>query len=305
MCTSIALHLDRFYFGRNLDLEYDFGDGVVLMPRSYPLKLREGRIVARHFAAFGMGIIKDGFPLLAEGANEAGVCIAGLNFRGNARYTSFKAEGRLNLAPFELIPFLLAKCPTAEDAMEQFSKINLVDVHFDDRTPNTPLHFHLADRERSYALEFTKEGAFAYEDPYGVLTNNPPFSYHRQNAEMYMHLSNLQPKEEGLFTGGVGGIGLPGDYTSPSRFIKAAWLVKMQDGCKDLSYCDVLSTLNAVAPPRRAVITEDGKEHYTRYSCCIDTEELVYYCKRHTSADTVKIKIRRELFDTDRVILLD
>lgn len=305
MCTSVALHLDKFYFGRNLDLEYDFGDGVVFMPRSYPLRLREGRTVARHFAVFGMGIIKDGFPLFAEGGNEAGVCIAGLNFRGNAHYTNFKVEGRLNLAPFELIPYLLSTCPTAKDAKEQFLKINLVDVPFDDSIQNTHLHFHLADKESAYALEFTKDGAFAYDDAYGTLTNNPPFPFHDHNAKMYMHLSTAQPKTEGLFTGGVGAIGLPGDYSSPSRFIKAAWLVKMQDGCTELSYHDLFSTLNAVAPPRRAVITEDNREHFTRYTCCIDTEDLIYYCKRYSSADTQKVKIKRELFDTDRVVLLN
>ena len=127
MCTSVALHLDKFYFGRNLDLEYDFGDGVVFMPRSYPLKLRTGEVIARHFAVFGMGIIKGGYPLFAEGANEMGVCMAGLNFCGNAHYTKFKVTGKQNLAPFELIPYLLAKYQTAL-AMSSKSAISSMGV---------------------------------------------------------------------------------------------------------------------------------------------------------------------------------
>ena len=304
MCTSVALHLDKFYFGRNLDLEYDFGDGVVFMPRNYPLKLREGKMIARHFAAFGMGIIKDGFPLFAEGANESGVCIAGLNFKGNAHYTKFKLNGRLNLTPFELIPYLLAKCPTARYAKEQLLNINLVDVPFNDDIPNTPLHFHLADKNDSYVIEFTKEGACVYDNPYGTLSNNPPFPFHVHNAELYMHLSSEQPIGKEHFTGGVGAIGLPGDYTSPSRFVKAAWLVKMQDKKKDLSLTDVFSTLFAVAPPRCAVTEHDGNDHFTRYTAVIDTESLVYYYKNHTSLDTASVMVDSELFDTDRVILL-
>lgn len=302
MCTSVAMQFDKFYFGRNLDLEYDFGDGVVFMPRGYKINLRCSEQVNRHLAVFGMGIIMDGFPLFAEGANERGVCIASLNFKGNAHYTNSKTQGKINLAPFELIPYLLARCQTAEEAKEIFLKTNLMDIPFSDGMPNTPLHFHLADKCGSYTLEFTHNGARVYENPYGVLTNNPPFPYHAENAKMYMHLSNTQPKTERLFTCGVGAVGLPGDYTSPSRFVKAAWLARLQNGRHELSVFDVFSTLLSVAPPRCAVITPDGKEHFTRYTCCIDTDDMIYYYQKHGTLDIHNVSFDNELFDTDKVI---
>jgi len=305
MCTSVGLHLDKFYFGRNLDLEYDFGDGVAFMPRSYPIKLRCGEVISRHFAIFGMGIIKDNFPLFADACNERGVCIAGLNFNGSAHYSKFTAGEKINLASFELIPYLLAKHGTAKAARDEFLKINLVDVPFNDNIPNTPLHFHLADKDNSYTLEFTSEGAMAYENPYNVLTNNPIFPFHDENAKLYMHLSTKQPTDTENFTGGVGAIGLPGDYTSPSRFVKAAWLAKAQNGHTELSVPDVFSTLMSVAPPRAAVITASEEAHFTRYTACIDTENLEYYYRTYDSLNTKKASVRDELFDTDTVILLN
>ena len=273
------------------------------MPRNYRLKLRCSEIISRHFAVFGMGSIKGDYPLFADACNERGVCIAGLNFSGNAQYSSLTANGKVNLAPFELIPYLLARCATAKDAMEEFLKINMVDVPFDDATSNTPLHFHLADKYNSYVLEFTESGGAAYENPYGVLTNNPPFPYHLENAKLYMHLSNKLQKKE-LFCCGVGAIGLPGDYTSPSRFVKAAWLVGVQNGNRTLSLSDVFDTLRSVAPPRQAVINDGGKEHFTRYTAVIDAEKLEYHYLKNGTAAFVCAKADTHFFDTDTVIML-
>ena len=305
MCTSVAIHFDRFYFGRNLDLEYDFGDGVIFMPRNYKIKLKCGDIIPRHFAVFGMGIVRGDFPFFADACNERGVCIAGLNFNGNAHYSEFTVNERINLAPFELIPYILAKCDTANAAKEEIEKVNLVDVPFDENMPNTPLHFHLADKDNSYTLEFTRSGVFAYENPYGVLTNNPPFPFHLDNAKLYMHLSNNQPLDDEHYTGGVGAVGLPGDYTSPSRFVRAAWLRSIQNGQGELSTPDVFSLLYSVAPPRCAVITASGKEHFTRYTAVIDTKKQQYYYRTYDSLEIKKVSIKDELFETDTVMLLD
>ena len=145
----------------------------------------------------------------------------------------------------------------------------------------------------------------AYENPYNVLTNNPIFPFHDENAKLYMHLSTKQPTDTENFTGGVGAIGLPGDYTSPSRFVKAAWLAKAQNGHTELSVPDVFSTLMSVAPPRAAVITASEEAHFTRYTACIDTENLEYYYRTYDSLNTKKASVRDELFDTDTVILLN
>lgn len=110
MCTSIALNSNRFYFGRNLDLEYSFGQRVVIAPRNYPFQFRKAGEMKRHYAMIGMATVHDDYPLYAEAANEKGLCAAGLNFPENAFYPAETVEGRTNISPFELIPWLLGRC---------------------------------------------------------------------------------------------------------------------------------------------------------------------------------------------------
>ena len=83
MCTSIAMKTNDFYFGRTMDLEYNFNECVVFTPRNYPVPFRKMGMMKRHYALLGMATVMDGFPLYAEAANEKGLCIAGLNFPDN------------------------------------------------------------------------------------------------------------------------------------------------------------------------------------------------------------------------------
>ena len=86
MCTSIALTTKDTYTGRNLDLEYAFGEKVVITPRQFPLQFHKMPALETHQAIIGMASVAEGYPLYAEGVNESGVYMAGLNFPGNAHY---------------------------------------------------------------------------------------------------------------------------------------------------------------------------------------------------------------------------
>ena len=112
MCTAATYQTKDFYFGRNLDYERSYGESVVIMPRNRPLPLRHGAALKTHYAMIGMAHMQDGFPLYYDAVNEKGLCIAGLNFVGNAVYHPPVAE-RENVAQFELIPWLLGRCATA------------------------------------------------------------------------------------------------------------------------------------------------------------------------------------------------
>ena len=84
MCTCITYQTDEFYFGRNLDLEYSFGEQIVITPRNYRFPFEGNEDGQNHFAMIGMANITDHYPLYAEAANEKGLCMAGLNFPENA-----------------------------------------------------------------------------------------------------------------------------------------------------------------------------------------------------------------------------
>lgn len=286
MCTSIAMKTADFYFGRNLDLEYDFGQRVVITPRHFPFHFRCEAPVQEHPAIIGMATVISGYPLYAEAANEHGLCIAGLNFPENAHYFPESDHVRRNVSPFELIPWLLSHCKTVAETKTLLAKTRIVDIPFSDTVPLTPLHWHIADRHASIVAESTAGGLRIYDNPADVLTNNPPFPFHLSNLCRYMHLTPTPPKNhfngiEGIkpFGAGMGAIGLPGDCSSPSRFVRAAFLLHhshSEEG-EAANVNHFFHLLSAVEMVRGSVILSGGSFEITRYSSCYSAAQRIYY----------------------------
>lgn len=304
MCTSLTLTTDHTYFGRTLDLEYQFGQQVVITPRNFPLTFKKMPPLERHYAIIGMATVVRDYPLYAEGVNEKGLYLAGLNFPGSACYPCGPEDGT-PAAPYELIPWLLGTCESVEQAAEQLRRTRLLETPFLPDMPSSPLHWHLADSRRAVVIEPTAQGMKVWEDPVGVLTNNPTFDFHLTNLNQYMGLSAAQPENRlggpGLrpFGQGMGALGLPGDWSPASRYVRAAFL-KRNSACAP----DVLSSvsqffhiLDAVSMPRGAVRTPEGRWDITDYTCCIDGATGTYYYKTYDNSQITAVPMdeaRRE-----------
>lgn len=104
MCTAITYTTKDNYFGRNLDLDFSYNETVTICPRNYPFSFRHQGENNSHFAMIGMATVVADYPLYYEAVNEKGLGMAGLNFPENADYKEV-AEGKDNLASFELIPW--------------------------------------------------------------------------------------------------------------------------------------------------------------------------------------------------------
>lgn len=293
MCTCVTYKNGDFYFGRNMDLEYSFGEYVIVTPRSFPFRFIYNEEKPVHYAMIGMAA-GQAFPLYAEAVNEKGLCMAGLNFPGNAYYRQAEA-GRKNVATFELIPWILGSCASAVEAEEKLRDINITDDAFAKNMPPAQLHWMLSDRDRCLVVESVREGVKVYENPIGILTNNPPFEYHRINLNNYLNVTAGYPGSRFFgeisscfldlepFSQGMGGIGLPGDYSSVSRFVKAAFL-KWNSVCEkneEENVSQFFHILDSVAMPRGAVITQDGRHDITTYSCCVNADTGTYYYKTY------------------------
>lgn len=303
MCTSVSFKKNgKFLFGRNLDLEYEFGDGVLFMPRNYPLRLRSGEIALRHYALMGVGIVKGDYPLYADGMNEHGLCIAGLRFPDSSGYSMTAKDGYTNLAPFEIIPYLLAKCKNTEEARAVLDRCNVVDIPFDDDTPNAPMHFHISDGADDLTLEFYGGKMNVYENTPGVLTNSPPFPFHLYNLSHYLRIGRDTPKSQMgavIFGAGLSSCGLPGDFSSTSRFVRAAWLRENFECDAASEARALLSLLQLVAVPEGCVMTESGKRHFTRYSAVMDTENKHFIILRSSPLQPTTASMKKESLDED------
>ncbi len=305
MCTAVTYQTKDHYFGRNLDLEYSYQETVTVTPRNYVFHFRKMGKIQSHYAIIGMAYVSGDYPLYYDAINEKGLCIAGLNFPDNADYKPY-CEGKDNVAPFELIPWLLGQCATVADAEKFIRRINLLDENFSEELPLSPLHWMISDKERSITLESVETGIKVYENPIGVLTNNPTFDYHLFNLNNYMNLTKGDPKN--LFLGanhklqlnpysrGMGALGLPGDFSSMSRFVKAAFVKanSLSETGEEESVSQFFHILKSVEMPRGCV--QIGKENYefTRYSSCCNTNCGIYYYTTYDNSQICAIDMHKE-----------
>ncbi len=283
MCTAASLTFHSHWFGRNLDLEGSFGEGVTVCPRGRELRLRMAGTIRPH-AMIGMALIQDGVPLWFDAVNECGLGMAGLNFPQNAVYLPPR-EGMQNVAPFEMISFVLGKCATLAEARELLKTVNAVDLSFSDALPSTPLHWMVADRSGSLVVEPTAEGLKVYENPTSVLTNNPPFPAQLTRLADYAACSAGVPENKFAryalpqYSRGMGAMGLPGDWSSASRFARAAFVAENcvageGDGGEASAFFHLLQS---VAMPRGCVRLNENVFEETVYSCCCNTDSGDYY----------------------------
>ena len=282
MCTAITYQTKQLYFGRTLDYECSYGEQVTITPRNYPFDFRHAGPLHAHYAIIGMAHVADGYPLYYDAVNEKGLCMAGLNFVGNAVYAQPEA-GRTNIAQFELIPWLLGGCATAAQ-----------------------LHWLLADETEALTVESTADGLHVYDNPVGVLTNNPPFEQQLFNLNNYRQLSPRQPENRfsealplRLYSRGVGALGLPGDLSSMSRFVRAAFtrLNAVCDGTEQGSVSQFFHILGAVEQQRGCCEVEAGQYERTIYTSCCNARSGVYYYSTYDNRCLTAVGLHRENLD--------
>ncbi len=310
MCTAITYHTKNHYFGRNLDLECTYGETITIMPRRFPFRFRKVNGPKQYYAMIGMAMVADGVPLFYEATNEKGLSMAGLNFPGNADYKR-EVEGKDNIAPFELIPWILGQCETVADARQLLANINLVEIHFSERLPLSPLHWMIADRAESIVVESMKEGLRVYDNPVGVLTNNPSFDYHLMNLNNYLNLTVETPENRfcdkldlTAYSRGMGAMGLPGDFSSASRFVKAAFtrLHAISGESESESVSQFFHILSSVAQQRGCVHLGDRQYEITMYSSCCNVDKGIYYYTTYENSQITGVDMYQENLDGTELI---
>ena len=229
MCTAATYRTKDHYFGRTLDYEFSYQESVTVTPRNYPFCFRKMGELRKHYAMIGMAYVVGDYPLYYDATNEKGLSMAGLNFVGNAVYCE-EVPGKDNIAQFEFIPWILGQCANIAEVKEKLQNINLLNEGFSEQLPVSQLHWMISDREASITVECVAEGLKGYDNPVGVLTNNPPFNMQMFNLNNYMGLSTEPPqntfsKELSLsaYSRGMGAMGMPGDLSSASRFVRVAF----------------------------------------------------------------------------------
>lgn len=305
MCTAATYRTKDHYFGRTLDYEVSYGEEVVVTPRNFPFHFRHMGGLSSHYAIIGMATVAGEYPLYYDATNEKGLSMAGLNFPGNADYKPM-AEGKDNVATFELIPWLLGQCATVEEAKAYLARMNLANTPFSPQFPVSPLHWIIADRECAITVESVREGIRIYDNPVGVLTNNPPFDYQMTNLTNYMSLSTEPPENHfsdqldlTSYSRGMGMLGMPGDLSSASRFVRVAFtkLHSVSGTSESESISQFFHILGSVAQQRGCVHMGEGKYEITIYTSCCNTDRGIYYYTTYENSQITGVDLHRENLD--------
>ncbi|SCH46456.1 MULTISPECIES: choloylglycine hydrolase [unclassified Romboutsia] len=306
MCTSLTLKTNDGYhlFGRNMDLEYTFGQSVVLVPRNfkYEDKISE-QIKNTKYAVIGMASLNGKHPLFAEALNEKGLACAGLNFPA-AYWSKDVVEGKENIPPYDLILWITSNFETLDELRPHLDNLNIVGKAYDEKTPLPTLHWIVTDKSgKSLVIEKTEDGLKVFDNPVGVLTNAPSFDWHLLNLTQYTGLTTSRPDtrkwsdlELVTLGNGSGAFGLPGDSSSQSRFVKTSFLkshVTIGD-YENAGVIEFFNILSNVAMISGTVIDPQGRNEITQYTSCMCQEKGIYYYRTYKNSQLNVIDMNKE-----------
>lgn len=315
MCTSIVYKTADTYFGRNLDLEYSYDETITVMPRKFPLHFREAGSITEHHAIIGVAYVakdnsKNDYPLYYDAINEKGLGIAGLNFVGNAQFFPID-QTKDNVAPWEFIPWVLAQCSTVDEAERLIQKMSFYNDNFSKKLPVAELHWIVTDSKRSITVESTAAGLMIYNNPIGVLTNNPPFPAQLFQLNNYMPISPKDPKNSfapqlnlSYYGRGIGTRDLPGGLDSQSRFVRASFHKSHAISAKDelSSISQYFHILHSCDQPRGSDEVKADSFEITVYSSGYNLEKGICYYTTYDNHQISAIEMHKTKLNSAKLI---
>ena len=314
MCTGLALETkDGLHlFGRNMDIEYSFNQSIIFIPRNFKCVNKSNKKeLTTKYAVLGMGTIFDDYPTFADGMNEKGLGCAGLNFPVYVSYSKEDIEGKTNIPVYNFLLWVLANFSSVEEVKEALKNANIVDIPISENIPDTTLHWMISDiTGKSIVVEQTKEKLNVFDNNIGVLTNSPTFDWHVANLNQYVGLRYNQVPEFKLgdqsltaLGQGTGLVGLPGDFTPASRFIRVAFLrdAMIKNDKDSIDLIEFFHILNNVAMVRGSTRTVEEKSDLTQYTSCMCLEKGIYYYNTYENNQINAIDMNKENLDGNEI----
>lgn len=235
-CTGIRLSAadGTIVHARTLEFVFDMDSSVIMVPRGFARTgtTPDGKPGLKWTTKYAsVGANGAGLPIMLDGLNEKGLSTGLFYFPNTAGYMPYQAtDAGKTLAPWELGSWILENFATTEDVKRGIENVVVPAITFKDWGFSPGVHYVVVDATgASLVIEYIDGKLNVYDNPLGVLTNSPAFDWHMTNLRNYINLSDegLQPVHLGdmklaPFGQGTGMLGLPGDFTPPSRFVRAA-----------------------------------------------------------------------------------
>lgn len=307
MCTSLTLANQQgdHFLARTMDFGTDFQARIMVMPRNRTVQGDAGTFTTQ-YGFVGAGRKLD-HEMFTDGVNECGVGIGALYFPGHASYLEDTPADMLGLAPQDFVAWVLGNITSVADLRNKVGQIQLINVPAALINGVPPLHFIISDATGTTAVLEPEGGELhLIDDPVGVMTNSPNLSWHLQHLSTYSTLTNQERPTHALMDytpptqgPGTGAVGLPGDYTSMSRFVKTVFTKEYATPATDVpSTLNLLQDiLNGVTIPKGVKIQEDGQSDYTQYRGYMNLTAHTYYMDLYENQILQKVALTDDLLD--------
>lgn len=292
MCTTIGFPYSKgIVFGRTLEMSITLNNHVLYVPKNYEGFIKSGEHeYASKYAVLGTAFLKQ--PSFGDGINEAGLMGSNNLLPGYATFSKNPIENMVNLTTANAFNFLLSRCKDVEEVRNVAKNMVIIEQGEDEGDASMSQHFFFKDADgKGIVLEPKNGKLLSYDNPYGVLTNAPEFPWHITNLKNYINLQpeNIDQKDfNGIpvskFGEGSGLVGLPGDFTPPSRFIRSAYFVSNtpKDLEREQAILQAFRILSQADIPTGSVIdTKTGNNDETLYTSIMETEKKGYFVKCH------------------------
>ena len=262
-----------------------------------------------------VGVTLLGQMLFGDGVNSEGLNVSLLYLPGFAEYQAYEPDkASISLAPVDVSGFILGNFATVAEVREGLKNIRVVPIVTPELGDAAPVHFSVTDKSGDQiVIEYVDGALSVYDKTLGVLTNSPPYDWHINNARNYVNMrADAWPSRDvnGIDIApmgyGSGLIGLPGDFTPPSRFIRAlAWTqtARHTSGGEDTVHESIRILSNFVLPmeavdkklnPAELEVLKYGG---TQYTVSYDLQNLKVYFQ--TSDNPSVRSVDMSTFDFD------
>ncbi|QCB94785.1 choloylglycine hydrolase [Cellulomonas shaoxiangyii] len=288
MCTGIRFSdgSGNLYLARNLDWTSGYGERVVVTPTGFVPTSPFGAVPSIRHATIGMGIVEEGTPLYFDCGNDAGLAVAGLNFPGYASYAPGPVDGKTNVAAYEFPLWVASQFASVDEVQAALKDVAIVDKPINEKYPSSLLHWIIGDATRAIVVEHTSDGMHVFDDDVDVLANQPGFAWHHENLRNYLNTSPEFPEATELgrasltpFGSGSHMRGVPGDYYSPSRFVRAAYVNEHYPtkASEEENVSRAFHTLQQVAMVDGCAAMGSGEFEKTIYTGLFSSRTNTYY----------------------------
>ncbi len=320
-CTGIRLKAKdgAVVYGRTMEFGFPLQSRAIIIPRHFDLQGqstqgRRGMAWKTKYAAVGMNAIS--LDRLVDGVNEKGLAAGIYYMPGYAGYQTIspKDDARA-LAPWEPVTWLLTTCATVAEARAAIETARVVEATAPELNIVPPVHYVVHDKQgQSLVIEYVRGELHLHDNPLGVMTNAPEFSWHMTNLHNYVNLRamNSAPvKIDGVslqpFGQGSGLFGLPGDFTSPSRFVRAALFgavaLEGRDGPEAIG--QLFHLLDNFDIPLGSVEQGEGDAKVlesTEWTTASDLKNSVFYFHTFENRRVQRIDLKAADLDSDRIV---